>query len=220
MKRPSLKKELLEALSIKGERVATEFLKQNPEIIVYSFTNLPGHTCHVLNEFPLGSEFRADFVLIRSDSSGFDVYFVELENTDDIIITKSGLPSKRLNQAISQIGDWQKYVIKNESYLRKELTRWCLEKDLLKWKKTSSKLRNECGHELKDTDTYLRFYYHIIIGRRKEAEKNNKRDKMNQYSRMNSIKINAFDKFIDVADNFDRLNNTNAQVKLSETKEN
>jgi hypothetical protein len=51
---------LLAALET-GERKAGAFLKQNPQIISYSFSIAPGGA-YVAVEFPFGSDFRADLL--------------------------------------------------------------------------------------------------------------------------------------------------------------
>lgn len=55
--------EMISALDFPGERIATKFLKAHPELVVWSFCRIGGHSKYVLNEFPIGNRFRADFVV-------------------------------------------------------------------------------------------------------------------------------------------------------------
>lgn len=212
-----LRKDLELALSTKGERAATKFLKEHPEVVVYKFCMSGGHSKYVLNEFPLGSRYRADFVIPFSYSGVWEVHFVELENTDDTVITKEGKPSQRLNSAISQINDWSDYIERNRVSVQKDLSDWCMKKDLLKWHQNEHPPSNLTSDYLHDPETYVDFRFHIIIGRRDNISKE-KRRKMNQYSRNTIIKVGTYDCFIDIATNYDRhYRNPEESVILTET---
>ena len=212
-----LRDELELALSTKGERAATKFLKEHPEVVVSKFCMTGGHSKYVLNEFPLGSRFRADFVVPFSYSGVWEVNFVELENTDDMVITKEGKPSQRLNSAISQINDWSDYIERNRVSVQKDLSDWCMKKDLLKWHQDEQPPSNDTSDYLHDPEIYIDFKFHIIIGRRDNISKE-KRRKMNQYSKNTIIKVGTYDCFIDIAKNYDRhYRNPYESVILTET---
>lgn len=212
-----LKEELNNALSQKGERVATRFLKKHPEIVVYTFNWTAGHCQYVLNEFMLGSRYKVDFVVLLAYSGKWEVNFIELENTDDNIITKDGKPSQRLNSAISQIHDWNEYIIQNKASVQRDLSKACMEKDLLKWVSSEFQPSNNSGNKLSDPETFITFKYHVIIGRRFNIADKQRR-KMNQYS-MDIAQIGSYDRFLDVAGNYDRHHaNPNESVLLTETR--
>lgn len=214
-----LEKELLTALDNKGERVATKFLKEHPEILTYSFNWTAGHSMYVLNEFPISSRYRTDFVVLLSYSGTWEINFIELENTDDMVITQAGKPSQRFNSAISQINDWHEYIERNRQSIQKDLSDWCMKKDLLKWSCNDKPPTNFSGNELKDPDSFLIIKYHIVIGRRQNITKEIRR-KMNQYTRMADLSIHTFDRFVDIAKNFDKHHaSPEASVCLTETNE-
>jgi len=214
-----LEKELLIALDQDGERKATRFLKEHPEILTYSFNWTAGHSMYVLNEFPIGSRYRTDFVVLLSYSGTWEINFIELENTDDMVITKAGKPSQRLNSAISQINDWQEYVERNRPTIQKDLSDWCMKKDLLKWSGGEEPPSNFSGNELKDPDSFLSIKYHIVIGRRKNITQEVRR-KMNQCTRIDGLSVHSFDRFVDIARNFDKhYASPEASVLLTETDE-
>jgi hypothetical protein len=154
-----LKENLLKALSKKGEREATKFLKANPQIVLWSFCWTGGHSKYVLNEFPLGSKYRADFVVLLSYSFGWEITFIELENTDDIVVTKAGRPSKRLNSAISQIHDWNDYIKNNRASVQKDLSDWCMKKDLLGWHTKDGLPSNYTADYLHDPNIHIKLRY-------------------------------------------------------------
>ena len=196
-----LKKNLEIAFSTSGERAAAKFLKDNAKIVLYTISWTSGHSKYVLSEFMLGSRYKADLVVLVSYSGAWDVHFIELENTDDKIITKEGKPSARLNSALSQVHDWEEYIELNQSSVKRDLAEACKKRDLLGWSCKDSEPSNFSGNLLRDPQTAVRFQYHIIIGRRDKIDETTRR-KMNQYSK-GIAKIGSFDRFLDVAENFD-----------------
>lgn len=212
-----LKEGLHVSLEKSGEREATRFLKEHPEVVVYTFNWTAGHAQYVLNEFMLGAKYKADFVVLLAYSGCWEVNWIELENTDDKIITKEGKPSQRLNSAISQIHDWKDYIDLNRASIHRDLADWCVKKDLLKWMPAEFVPSNNTGNLLRDPGTTILHKYHIIIGRRKNID-DRIRAKMNQYSR-DTCKIGSYDRFLDVAENYDRMrNNPDQNVRLTETR--
>src|SRR5690606_13237363 len=128
-----LEAELLTILSHSGERDASSFLTRHPGVLVWGFCRTGGHSMYAVKEFPFGSNYRADFVVGNSYSGAWEVHFVELEPVDDNIMTKKGVPSARLNSAISQLNDWREFVERNEALVQEDLSRWFRTKDLLRW---------------------------------------------------------------------------------------
>jgi hypothetical protein len=69
----------------------------------------------------LGSEFVPDFLLASITSVGFRWAMVELESPNEKPLTKSGLPAKKLAEALKQIRDWRTWLTDNVAYARGEL---------------------------------------------------------------------------------------------------
>jgi hypothetical protein len=216
----SLEAKAIKAFSKKGEREATRFLKQNPHLVLWGFVRTGGHSKYVLNEFPLGSRYRADFFVPFSYSGVWEIHFIELENTDDPTITQDGKPSQRLNSAISQLHDWNDYIQRNRVSVQQDLSDWCNRKDLLGWHETKKPPSNMTTDRLNDPSIYIRWCYHIIIGRRENVSKE-KRRKMNQLTdSFDRIQIGTFDRFIDIARNHDEANsNREKSVYLPVTED-
>lgn len=214
-----LKDELEAALSHRGERGATAFLKLHPEIVVWGFCRTGGHSKYVLNEFPLGASHRADFVIPFSYSGAWTVNFVELEPVDDSVITKSGRPSARLNSAISQVNDWWEFIQRNRALVQRDLSDWCMKRDLLRWHADDHRPCNYTSDYLHDPETHVSFAFHIIIGRRARVTRDQRR-KMNQLRGSGRIDVGTYDRFVDIAENYDRSHaNPQASVRLTETRE-
>ena len=157
---------------------------------------------YVLKEFPLGSRFKTDFVALTSYSGMWEVHFIELEPHDDIVITKEGIPSNRLNKAISQTKDWKQYIEKNPTSIRGDLADWCMKKDLLGYYSKTTEPSNNTGDRLRSIETYVRFHYHIIIGSRKNVD-SKKRNKINQLVD-HRTSIFTYGRIIDLSRNLDR----------------
>lgn len=195
------------------------FLAAHPEIVYWGFARTCGHASYVLKEFPFGSNFRADFVVLHAYSGAWEVHFVELEPPKDKIITKKGVASARLNQAVSQIGDWRQFVENNKALVQKDLADWCIKKDLLGWFRDKCDPSNYTNDFLKDPGTFVWWHYHIVIGRRQTASGDIRR-KMNQMGYTGYAEIKTFDRFIDIAGNFDRHHeNPDLPVRLTETED-
>lgn len=69
----------------------------------------------------LGSEFIPDFLLGTATSVGFRWSMIELESPNERVLTKAGLPAKKLAEAQKQIRDWRGWLTDNVAYARDEL---------------------------------------------------------------------------------------------------
>jgi hypothetical protein len=197
-----IKDKLLAVLdSSNGERGIQKFLKKNPRIVLWSFVKIGGHSKFVIAEFPFGSHYRADFVIPVSHSGVWEVHFVELEPPSDKVITRSGRPTKAFSGAISQIHDWKDYVDQNRTSVQRDLSEWCVKKDILGLHSNKRPPSNYSGNYLKDPESFVRFEYHIVIGRRKNVT-NEIRRKINQFN-SNDCDVCTFDAFADIAENLD-----------------
>ncbi|GAT62215.1 Shedu anti-phage system protein SduA domain-containing protein [Paludibacter jiangxiensis] len=197
-----LSKELQSILAeTKGEGEISSFLAHNPNLIRWAVCRTGGHSTYVLKEFPFGSKYKADFVVPMSYSGAWEVNIIELEPPDDIVITKEGLPSNRLNKAISQINDWKEYIARNPLEFRMDLSNWCIKKDLLGFFNDKKTPTNNTGDLLNSPETAIFYNYYIFIGNRENVD-NEKRRRVNQLR--NEIEIFTYGRFLDIAKNFDK----------------
>lgn len=184
-----------------GEREVMAFLAKYPFLVRWAVCKTGGHSTYILKEFPFGARFKADFVVAMSYSFAWDVHLIELEPPGDMIITQKGLPSNRLNTAISQLKDWKGYIDQNPLVFKQDLTDWCMKKDLLKESPGNRVPTNMTGNLLNAPDTHIRFHYHVFIGNR-DCLDPEKVKKLNQY-RSYDLNLNTFGRFVDIARNHD-----------------
>jgi len=215
--RTVLKQKLLRILgSSTGERRVHQFLKQNADIVFGAFSRMGGHQQYVIAQFPFGSNYVADFVVVFSYSGAWEVHFIELEPPADDVITKSGRPTKRLNSAISQIGDWKDFVEQNRALVQKDLSDWCRKRALCGSHKSGSSPHGLIAGST-EYEMSVDFEYHIVIGRRKGVT-NEKRRKMHQLQ--HDGRICTYDGFVDIAHNLDRVAlNTGESVYVAERQQ-
>ena len=200
-----------------SEREITKFLKKHPSIVVWGFCRTGGNAKYLLNEFPIGTKYRADFVIPFGFSGGWEIHFIELKSPSDSVFTKQGRPSKSFNSAISQINDWQDYIERNRNIIQQDLSDMCIKSDLLNSTLREFPLTNGTADYLHDINSFIDFRFHIIIGRRNNITKDIRR-KMNQYKRLSNIKVGTYDRFIDIAENFDKYyKNPNESIYLPVT---
>lgn len=202
-----------------GERKAMDFLSKNPSIIRWAVCRTGGHSTYIVKEFTFGSNFRADFIVAMSYSGVWEIHLIELEPHNDMVITKGGVPSQRLNKAISQLADWKSFIDDNKPLFRKDLADWCMKKDLLGYFPVIHRPSNFCGDYLDDLRTSLNIKYHIIIGNRDKISSDNRR-RMNQLSQMNDIEIFSYGRLLDIAGNLDKHNKyPDESVLLTDTED-
>jgi hypothetical protein len=190
----------------KGEREVAAFLAKYPNILRWTVCITGGHSTWVLKEYPLSSKYKIDYAVVTCYSGKWEIHPIELEPHDDQVITKAGVPSKRLNGAIAQINDWKEYIAQNSTPFRQELSEWCIRKDILGESKSIKTPVNGTNQYLKSPDTYLEINYYIVIGNRKNISEEQRR-RMNQIQFSSGLEMFTYGRFIDVARNFDRFHN-------------
>ncbi|MDR4505208.1 MAG: DUF4263 domain-containing protein [Candidatus Scalindua sp.] len=110
------------------DRVLSDAFDERPlQTLFASYANLlaplapPGSTYWCLDRPRFGAEFVPDFLLASRTSSGFRWTMVELESPNERVLTKSGLPAKKLAEALKQIRDWRMWLTDNVAYARDQL---------------------------------------------------------------------------------------------------
>lgn len=189
--------ELKQAFDEKGERSAVSGIKLFPQTLFWTTVTSGGHSKFVLYEFPLGSRYKADFVVVWSCSGKWEVTFVECENTDDKLINKNGTQTQRLNQAISQLADWRDYLANNKLQVQQDLAKWCATKDILCFS-SGAYICNESGQQLSDINTVVDFKFKIIMGRRDNYSPE-ARKKMAQLESISGFSFSTYDRLLSSA---------------------
>jgi len=103
----------------KDERPLQAFLAEHPELLCRLAE--PGGQLWCLDRPRLGSELIPDFLLASDSSIGFRWTLIELEGPNEAILTKDGVPAKKLAGAMKQIRDWRGWLRSNIGYAREQV---------------------------------------------------------------------------------------------------
>jgi hypothetical protein len=181
-----------------GERDVVKWLKHDREntllllraVSTFGFPNL------VVAEFQLGTDHKADFVLLGRFSGGFSIHFVEVESPDIPLLQQKGCASPRLAEAIKQIEDWKSFERTKRPVVIDELEKSFKKRELI-WGKSRVIVENT-GKRLHDPDVWLRFHYHIVIGRRNALSSDETKRKAAAFTH-NEIDTMTFDRLLEYA---------------------
>jgi len=80
----------------------------------------PGGDYWCLDRPELGAEYVPDFLLASITSVGFKWVAIELESPNARMLTKAGLPARKLATALGQVRDWRSWLADNVAYARDE----------------------------------------------------------------------------------------------------
>ncbi len=111
------------------------------------------HECYLFKELWLGTQYRADYLIIGKGSGGYEFVFVEFEKPDGRITLKNGHIGDAFRKGEFQIEDWKAWIDGNFSVLAKDLTRVKGEVDM--------------PPELERYDS-TRFHYVVVSGLRSD----------------------------------------------------
>ena len=171
-------------------------LLSSPQILYWTLSRGGGHDRYVFREFPLGSRYKVDFVVLNSYSGSWQVNFIELEPVDCRPLTKSGIPSARLAGALKQVEDWADYFSNNKEQVRADLVRWAKEKDILGYSNRSEPC-NFSGQFLAHPSTYISDHYTIFVGRREMLEAQQQKQKA-RYTQRYNVEVASYDRLLDL----------------------
>lgn len=147
------------------ERLAHEFLKQYPYVLIHLF-------CHSWNfyysfpEFRLGTDHRADFLVLSADSGAWHAQLIELEGPHDKVYNKDLTPSRKLNWAVRQTMDWDEFTRAHRQSLLHEIAKLVRPLGVISQNNLMA-TGARADVEILHPKTYVHFYYHVIIGNSK-----------------------------------------------------
>jgi len=114
------------------ERGILKYINHTPSFLIIGsllkkYFNFGHHEAHVFREFPLGTTYKADYLLIGKSSSGWHFVFIELESPNGNVTVQNGELGTVFRKGLSQIEDWdewldsnfnllQEYFLKHKSY--------------------------------------------------------------------------------------------------------
>lgn len=146
----------------KGERELCKFLKENPSVLITSL-NYTGNPSRVIAEFPLGNDYRVDFVVLAPFSGGFEIRLIEIEPPKSKIFNKNGSLTKRANKAFEQVKSWHTFIKKNRPQFLKDIERYGQENDLIQ--SHSKPMTCTAGFRIQHPTMAIYPKFDIIIGR-------------------------------------------------------
>ena len=99
--------------------------------LLKKYYNFGHHEAHVFREFPLGTSFKADYLLAGKNSDGWHFVFVELEAPYGRITSNNGDLGEVFRKGRSQIDDWNVWLEKNYGSLQEYFKKHIKEQDQL-----------------------------------------------------------------------------------------
>lgn len=150
-----------------GERELQAFLKEYPTILLETPMSILGHPTILLEEFPLGTLYRADFAIIAPYSGAFDIKLIEVEPPKEKIYTKENVLAKRANKAFEQVTSWKGYIRNHRREVLETIDRHAKEKDLFRGPRAT--LTCTAGFSIFDPRVHVSFSYAILMGRREDS---------------------------------------------------
>jgi len=182
-----------------GEREVVSFLREAPWIPYWTFCTASGHDRYAIFEFPLGSSYQCDLLLLNSYSGAWEGFFIEFEPVDDPIFTKAGVPSKRLAIAQRQVDDWRNFIRDHPTLLRSDMVRYAKEFDRLGYSSRGEEPCNFSGDRLSDPASFFHCHFKIVIGRSSRISKE-QRALMGRYRAGHDVELVTYDRFLHLAE--------------------
>lgn len=176
----------------KGEREVCAFLKKHPWIILHTMIGL-GDASGLIPEFPLGNEYKVDFVVLAPFSGSFEIRLIEIEPPDEKIFNADGTLAQRMNKAFEQVNSWQQYIKKNRATFLKDLSRYAVSHDLVR--ERDSEPTCHVGWPLYHPRMAVMLCFDVIIGRRKDLSEKQIELK-SEFRENRGVQIATFDRLI------------------------
>lgn len=180
-----------------GERPVAAYLKINPWIPYWTICSAAGHCRYALPEFPLGSRWKVDLLLLNSYSGTWEAHFIEFEPAGDPVFTKKRTPTKAFAAALRQIDDWKSYWEENRGQVRADMVSWAKTKDKLLYS-TRAEPSNNSGDYLANPETVIFEKYYIVIGRSSKMNVET-RQLAGKYQRDHGVQVFSYDRFLELA---------------------
>lgn len=152
--------------------------------IMKEFFNFGHHEAHIFSEFPLGTSYKVDYLLLGLNSDGWHFVFIELEAVYGQITNKNGDFGTVLRKGESQIKDWEIWLERNFNSL------------------TEFFLRKIKPNDFLPTEFYnydrTRVQYVVVAGRRSDF--NERTYRLVRELKNKNIQYIHYDKLMDVCD--------------------
>lgn len=171
-----------------NESSIQKYLELNKEILIYA-TYQYSQYYKCFPKFKLGSDFECDFLIFRHQSGIMKTVIVELKLPSAKLLTKSKIPTKDLNFAISQANKYMNWVNDNREYFLKQMF-------------NKPQIR-ECY--LDNSRNYVRSV--IVIGKRMQYNDYENQYRKDIYNTTNrSIEIMPYERLIECENELHKIN--------------
>lgn len=106
-----------------GEREILNYINQTPafhiigSILRGCHLGFGHHSAYLFPEFPLGTSYQADYLIIGKNSGGYEFVFVELESPKGNITIQDGELGNSFRKGIIQVNDWRRWLQENYAML-------------------------------------------------------------------------------------------------------
>lgn len=141
------------------------------------------HEAVLFKEFPLGTSYRADYLLAGRASSGWQFIFVEFENPYGSVTMQDGSWGRVVRNGLNQIEDWKNFLEANYSTVHAEFMRY-----------TNKSL----PVEFTQYDS-TRMHYVVVAGRREDFKNPRTREKQRRTEQESKIKVLHYENLLDSA---------------------
>jgi len=185
----TLLKEFHEIIDTSGtkERPVLDFIREKKAYFIIASlldkADFGHHNRAIFKEFPLGTEFAADFLLIGKNSYGYHFIFIELESVTGNVTIAGGDFGEVLRKGINQVGYWKSF----------------LQRDYQSLKSIFNKYKGEYQELPKEFYEYdiNKMHYVVIGGRRNDFNETTRR--LAEESKRNGIEVIHYDRLFEYA---------------------
>lgn len=166
-----------------SESEIQKYLQEHP----YILNSVIHPDMRIYPKFKLGSEYECDFINYFELSTHSETTIIELKLPSAKLLTKSNIPTKDLNLALSQVSKYMSWIRDNEIYFRKRLLNISTVKSIF------YKNIMRYGNLIKSI---------IIIGRRDQYNENEDLFRQDVFkTTYGSIEIVSYDRLIEYENN-------------------
>jgi hypothetical protein len=90
------------------------FLEDHPQFLMGMADSGDESNAAFISKPPIGTQYRADFAILRTNQGGAWIQLVELERASTNLFTQKGTPARLLQSAMGQVRDWHQWITLNQ----------------------------------------------------------------------------------------------------------
>ena len=121
---------------------------------IFLYYDFGHHEAALFKEFPLGTDYRADYLLAGKGSGGWQFIYVEFESPYGSVIKKDGNYGSVIHNGLNQVDDWEHFLGENYFPVTAEFEK---------------RTNRELPKEFINYDS-TRMHYVVVAGRREDFQ--------------------------------------------------